>query len=90
VESGVILRALKQVNKSESLDSDGLCFKLFTYNCPELLKHLPLLFQICLAQSIVPDSFLSRCISSIVKRDKDPSACSNYLPIAVSSFVIEL
>ena len=29
VESDVILRALKQVNKSESLNSDGLCFNFF-------------------------------------------------------------
>ena len=50
VESGVILQALMQVNKSESLDSDGLCFKFFAYDCPKLLKHLQLLFQMCLAQ----------------------------------------
>ena len=86
VESGVILRALKQVNKSESVDSDGLCLKFFAYDCPELLKHLQLLFLMCLAQSIVPDSFLSGCISPTVKRDKDPSACSNYRPITVSCF----
>ena len=48
VESGVIFRALKQVNKSEHLDSDGLCFKFVAYDCPELLKHLQLLFQMCL------------------------------------------
>ena len=90
VESGVILWALKQVNKSESLDSDGLCFKFFAYDCPELLKHLQLLFQMCLAQSVVPDSFLSSCIAPIVKRGKDPSACSNYHPITVSCFVSKL
>ena len=90
VESGVILRALMQVNKSESLDSDGLCFKFFAYDCPELLKHLQLLFQMCLAQSVVPDSFFSGCISPIVKRGKDPSACSNYRPITVSCFVSKL
>ena len=39
LESGGIFRALKQMNKSEPLDSDGLCFKFFAYDCPELLKH---------------------------------------------------
>ena len=78
------------MNKSESLDSDGLCFKFFAYDCPELLKNLQLLFQMCLAQSVVPDSFLSGCISPIVKRGKDPSACSNYRPISVSCFVSKI
>ena len=90
VESGIILRFLKQVNKSESLDSDGLCFKFFDYDCPELLKHLQLLFQVCLAQSVVPDSVLSGCISPIVKRGEDPSACSNYRPMTMSCFVSKL
>ena len=90
VESGVILQALEQVNKSESFDSDGLCFKFFTYNCPELLKHLKFLFHMRLAQSFGPDSFLCSCISPIDKSGKEPSACSNYLHISVSCFISKL
>ena len=78
------------MNKSESLDSDGLCFKFFAYDCPEPQKHLQLLFQMCLAQFVVPDSFLSSCISPIVKRGKALNACCNYRPINVSCFVSEL
>ena len=82
--------ALKKVKRSDSPDCDGLCFRNFAYDCPLLLNHLQLLFQICIAQSLVPDSFLSGSVTPILKRGKDPDSCSNYRPITVSCFMSKI
>ena len=45
---------------------------------------MQLLFQMCLFSSIVPDSFISGTVTSILKRGKDTSDCSSYRSIAVT------
>ena len=67
-----IRRALRKIKRSYSLDGDSLSYRFFAYDCPGLLNHLQIFFQSCLAQSLVPDSFLCGCVTSIQKRGKDP------------------
>ena len=90
ISSGDIYRAFKSVKKSSAPDMDGLCYNHFTIKCPLLLTHIQLLFQMCLAQSLVPDSFLSGIVTSVLKKGKDADQCSSYRPITVSCFMSKL
>jgi hypothetical protein len=82
-----LYRALKKVKRSDFPDCNGLCFRNFSYDCQLLLKHLQLLFRICITQSLVPDSFLSDIVTHILKRGKFPDSFSNKRPITVSCFM---
>ena len=64
--------ALRKIQPSNSIDGEGLYYRLFAYNCPALLNHLQTLFQSCLAQSLVPDSFLCGRVRSILKQARTP------------------
>ena len=85
-----ICRALRKIKRLNSLDGDGLSYRFFAYDCPALLNHLKIFFQSCLAQSLVPDSFLCGRVTSIQKRGKDPTSCVNYRPTTVSCFLSKL
>jgi len=62
----------------------------FVCDCPALLNHLQIIFQSCLAQLLVPDSFLCGRATSIQKRGKDHTSCTNYRPITISCFLSKL
>ena len=79
-----IRRALRKIKRSNSLDGDGHSYRFFAYDYPALLNHLQIFFQSCLAQSLVPNSFVCSRVTSIQKRVKDPTSCVEYRPITVS------
>ena len=60
---GDIYQALKRVKKSSAPDMDGLCYNHFAIKFPLLLTHIQLLFQMYLAQALVPNSFLSGIVT---------------------------
>ena len=78
-----VLNALNHL-KSKSIDADGISKMHLTPQCAELVSHLALLFQMCLASSVVPESFLCGSVTSILKRGKPPTDCSSYRPVSVS------
>ena len=53
-----IRSALKNVKRSPTMDSDGICFHYFSYDCIAIIFRLQILFQSSLAEWIVPNSFL--------------------------------
>ena len=85
-----IRSALKNVKRSPTMDSDGIFFHYFSYDCIAIIFRLQLLFQSSLAESIVPDSFLVEFFSSIPKRGKDLKNFSNYRPNTVLYFFSNL
>jgi len=59
ISGGDIYRALKTVKKSRVPDMDGMFYNHLAFKCLLLSIHIQLLFHMCLARSLVLDSFLS-------------------------------
>jgi hypothetical protein len=79
-----VQEAIKQLKRSENLDSDGICSKFLAFDCPAMKPRLQLLFQMFLSQSLVLDNFLSGNVTSVLKHGKPAISCSSYHPITVS------
>jgi hypothetical protein len=78
-----IMASIKRL-KCQSYDIDGICAFHLNPHSKGLLSHLQLLFQMCLCNSVVPDSFLGGTVTSILKRGKDSNKCDSYRPITVA------
>ena len=78
-----VAQAIKKL-KSSSIDCDGISAKHLNVDCPALIQHLQLLFQMCLCTSVVPESSLCRTVTLILRRGKIPTEYASYRPIAVS------
>ena len=51
-----VAQAIKKL-KSSSFDCDGISADHLNVDCPALVQHLQLLFQMCVCTSFVPESF---------------------------------
>ena len=70
VSFDAIMASIKRL-KCQSYDIDGICAFHLSPHSKELLSHLQLLFQMCLCNSVVPDSSLDGTVTSVLKRGKD-------------------
>ena len=89
VSADIITESIRRL-KSQSIDIDGISVFHLRKDSRELVKHLQLLFQMCLCCSLVPDSFLCGTVTSIVKRGKDVNKCDSYRPITVACNISKL
>jgi hypothetical protein len=85
-----LTESIKIMNAKTSLDPYGLANKMFKFTGFNYREKLLCLFNRCLREKRVPDSWKHSVVSMLLKSGQDPNTISSYRPISMTPSIARL
>ena len=83
-------KQLRKRKRKSATGSDGIEYRLIKNLPPNFKKHILHFFNKLYSGIILPNNFTSANIITILKPNKDPSACASYRPISLTNHMGKL